>query len=104
MRVALGAWGLGAFAGVRSEARGWRFPRFAKGDLSLPPMSSVHAGMIEPFAFVFSQKVFIDCYQFEFLTDRTRLAAINNTGAYKLSPNVADLLREFEHAGRCSAC
>jgi hypothetical protein len=99
MRVVLGAWGLGAFAASRSDTWGWRFGQYTKGGLSIPPMSSVHAGMIEPFPFILCEKVYVDYYQFEFLSDRKKLKASTETGAYILSPKVADLLREFERAG-----
>src|SRR5690349_3703000 len=99
MRVVLGAWGVGAFAASQSDAWRWRFGNFIKGGLTIPPMSSVHTGMIEPFPFIFGEKVYVDHYQFELLSDRRRLKALSAAGTYILSPKVADLFREFERAG-----
>ena len=67
MRVVLGAWGIGAFIAVNSEVWQRRFGEdpYFKG--TLPPMSSLFGGMVEPFPFVLASKVFIDADQYEFL-------------------------------------
>lgn len=99
MKIALGAWGLGRFAASYSRTWSMRFGGHREGLLSLPPMSSVHAGMVEPFPFVLGKTVYMDAQQFEFLTSRREAAMGPASGPWAISPVAADLLREFARAG-----
>ena len=93
MRVALGAWGLGAY--LASQSVIWKTRFGANGDFvsTLPPMSARFGGMVEPFPFVLASKVFIDSNQCDFLLTG------GDSVSWNLHKQLAVLLREFDNAG-----
>lgn len=93
MRVALGAWGLGSFLASHSKTWKRRFGTNATFAGTLPPMSAVFAGMVEPFPFVLANKVFIDANQYDFLLSG------GHSPSWSFNKNLRVFLREFERGG-----
>ncbi len=92
MRVALGAWGLGSFLASHSEVWKVRFGGDPSHKGTLPPMSSLFSGMVEPFPFVLATKVFLDADQCDFLMSG------GDSVSWNFSKNLNVLLKEVERA------
>jgi hypothetical protein len=97
MRLAFGAWGIGGLAAARSPVWCRRFGRTTADSFSIPPMSSLHPGIIELFPFLLSECVFIDFKQYELLTSERGRALLATTG-YHVDSTLGALLREFASA------
>lgn len=98
MRIALGAWGLGAVAAGRSAVWRQRFGRSSPRSFSVPPMSSLSPGFIELFPFLLSEHIFMDAAQYElFCSEAGR--ALFAMGGYHIHPDMAQLLQDLERAG-----
>src|SRR4051794_34599205 len=93
MRVALGAWGLGSFLASHSQIWKFRFGDNSEFAGTLPPMSAIFSGMVEPFPFVLATKLFIDADQCDFLLSG------GDSISWHLNEHLALLLREFENSG-----
>lgn len=97
MRIAFGAWGIGAVAAAMSPVWHGRFGRKDSAPFTIPPMSSLHPGQIELFPFLLAERIFIDAAQFDLLTSATGRAVLASAGYY-IADGLGPLLQEFVHA------
>jgi TIR domain-containing protein len=94
MRVALGAWGIGGFAAAHNYT--WR-PLFGHIHRlpTIPPMSSIHAGVVELFSISVAEKIFIDATQYQFILDQDKWSLAKHEQQYLFSHMNRKILHEF---------